>query len=42
MIETRQAGYEVRSRKLLQDINLKVLPGQFWAVVGANGAGSGF
>ncbi|WP_138482446.1 heme ABC transporter ATP-binding protein [Dyadobacter bucti] len=39
MIETRQAGYEVRSRKLLQDINLKVLPGQFWAVVGANGAG---
>jgi iron complex transport system ATP-binding protein len=39
MIETIHAGYEVRGRKLLQDINVKILPGQFWAVVGANGAG---
>lgn len=39
MMEVRNAGFEVRGRKLLDNVNFSVKPGEFWAVVGANGAG---
>jgi iron complex transport system ATP-binding protein len=39
MIEVRELAYEIRGRKLLNNISFKVLPGEFWAIVGANGAG---
>lgn len=39
MMEVRNAGFEVRGRKLLENVSFSVKPGEFWAVVGANGAG---
>jgi iron complex transport system ATP-binding protein len=39
MMEVRDAGFEVRGRKLLENVSFSVKPGEFWAVVGANGAG---
>jgi iron complex transport system ATP-binding protein len=39
MMEVRNVGYEIRKRRLLDDVSLTVMPGEFWAVVGANGAG---
>lgn len=39
MIEVRNAGFEVRGRKLLENFSFSVKPGEFWAIVGANGAG---
>lgn len=39
MIDVRNAGFEVRGRKLLDTISFSVKPGEFWAIVGANGAG---
>lgn len=39
MMEVRNAGFEVRGRKLLDNVSFSVKPGEFWAVVGANGAG---
>ncbi|WP_342086718.1 heme ABC transporter ATP-binding protein [Dyadobacter sp. OTU695] len=39
MMEVRNAGFEVKGRKLLDNVSFSVKPGEFWAVVGANGAG---
>jgi iron complex transport system ATP-binding protein len=39
MIEVRNAGFEIRGRKLLENVSFSVNPGEFWAIVGANGAG---
>jgi len=39
VIEVRNAGFEVRGRKLLDNVNFSVKSGEFWAIVGANGAG---
>lgn len=39
MIEVRNAGFQVRGRKLLDDVTFTAKPGEFWAIIGANGAG---
>ncbi|WP_353722933.1 heme ABC transporter ATP-binding protein [Dyadobacter sp. 676] len=39
MIEVRDAGFEIRGRKLLENVSFCAKPGEFWAIIGANGAG---
>ncbi|GGN09232.1 hemin import ATP-binding protein HmuV [Dyadobacter beijingensis] len=39
MIEVRNAGFEIRGRKLVDNVSFSVHPGEFWAIIGANGAG---
>ncbi|MCF0057855.1 heme ABC transporter ATP-binding protein [Dyadobacter sp. CY356] len=39
MIEASHLHFGVKNKSLLQDINFKAKTGEFWAIVGANGAG---
>src|SRR5690606_6848736 len=38
-IEARSVGVSIRGKTIVQDVSLCVEPGQFVAIVGANGAG---
>jgi len=38
-LELDRIVFERAGRRILDDISLRVLPGQFWAVLGANGSG---
>ncbi len=39
MIEIEKLNFRIRDKVILRDINLKILPGDFWLIFGPNGAG---
>jgi iron complex transport system ATP-binding protein len=39
MIEIENLNYRIRDNIILKDVNLKILPGDFWLIFGPNGAG---
>jgi len=39
MLQVQSLSYEIKGRPILRDIDISIQKGEFYAIVGANGAG---